>query len=97
MAYYLSSIFTDHRALYIVIELNPFERGKGFWKFNNSLLQQQEFLDIMNKEIDTTLELCSQKDPKQTWETLKQRIAKTSKHFSKKNASREQSNNSSVD
>ena len=32
MVQYLSSVFTDHRAIYLVIQLEPSERGRGYWK-----------------------------------------------------------------
>ena len=30
---YISSVKTDHRAVYMVINFNEFERGSGYWKF----------------------------------------------------------------
>ena len=71
---YLSSVLTDHRALYVVVEVDPFERGTGYWKFNCTLLQKADFVKEMNKEIDLTLQNCIQKDAIQTWEVLKKRI-----------------------
>ena len=29
---YISALFTDHRALYMVVNINPVERGTGYWK-----------------------------------------------------------------
>ena len=34
------------------IILNNFNRGKGLWKFNNSLLQNKDFLTLINSIID---------------------------------------------
>ena len=41
MIQYLSSIMTDHRAIYVVVELIPNTRGVGYWKMNTQLLQQK--------------------------------------------------------
>ena len=42
LSMYLPGIQTDHRAVYLAIDLDPFERGPGFWKLNTTLLQRQE-------------------------------------------------------
>ena len=80
---YISSIKTDHRAFYMVIELSAFERGTGYWKFNNTLLSNQEFLSLMNKEIQNCIACGIEKDPGERWEIIKKRIRKTSKAFTR--------------
>ena len=80
---YISSIMTDHRAIYMVINTTLFERGSGYWKFNNLLLQDGEFVKIMNKELQTTIAASTQQDPKTKWETVKKRIKTTSVKYSR--------------
>ena len=48
---------TDHSGL--VLKLNFFEqeRGKGYWKFNNSLLKDKKYIDIVHKTITEVLNL----------------------------------------
>ena len=84
---YLSSIFTDHRAVYIVVDVDTFERGTGYWKLNSSFLQRKDYVDLMNREIQTTLSITTQKTPIERWENLKARISKVTKNFAKTNAS----------
>jgi hypothetical protein len=44
-----SSIKTDHRGIYISIRGNLFQkRGPGFWKFNSSLLGDEDYVRSMN-------------------------------------------------
>ena len=86
---YISSICTDHRAIYIVIDLQPFQRGIGYWKFNVSLLQNSVFIQKMNTEIEATLRSCECKSPKETWEILKKRIKQKSVEFSKQNTTQD--------
>ena len=85
---YLSSIKTDHRAIYIVLELVSNDRGTGFWKFNCSLLQNKEFVDFMNQELDTTLDILNKTtvNNKDKWEKLKTRVKKASCGFTRKQA-----------
>ena len=46
---------TDHSAL--TLELNLFEakHGKGFWKFNTSLLHDKEYINVVKQEICNTI------------------------------------------
>ena len=84
---YIPGVKTDHRALYMVIDLLPYERGSGYWKLNTSHLQNREFIEQMNKEISKTLQVCDHKSPKEKWEYLKVRIKKTAVKFSRQQAS----------
>ena len=84
---YTSSIFTDHRALYMVVELTQFDRGVGYWKFNTTLLQDKEFITKMNQEIELTLQATVNSLPKKRWETLKTRVCKISKQYARRKAS----------
>ena len=84
---YLSSIKTDHRAIYMVIDLDPFERGNGYWKFNNSLLQNREFLGKMNIELDKIIANSEMMKPLERWEDIKKGIKRVTTKFSRKQGS----------
>ena len=87
MITYLSSIMTDHRAIYIVIDFTSCERGKGFLKFNTSHLSDRDFLQTMNREIENTKICGENKNPVELWETIKMRIQKISKEYSRRQTS----------
>ena len=87
MIEYISSVFTDHRAVYLVIDLQPFQRGTGYWKFNTSLLQNLEFLEEMRNEIRSTIQSSVSQSPKKKWEILKKRIKNSAIKFSRNNTS----------
>ena len=42
---------SDHSIIELEIIMNKFIRGKGLWKFNNSLLKDKEYLTLVNKII----------------------------------------------
>lgn len=42
---------TDHSAIKISLKLGPGKRGKGYWKFNVSLLKDPEYIDIVKDTI----------------------------------------------
>ena len=83
---YLPGIQTDHRAMYLIADLAPSERGAGYWKFNNSLLQDINFCDKMRKEITKTCEANMQKEPCHRWEILKKRIKTVATNYSRQKA-----------
>ena len=80
---YLSSIFTDHRGVYMVIDFTTFDRGVGYWKFNNSFLQNLDFVQFMNHELELTIQSIVDKNPIQAWETIKKRIKERTLAFSR--------------
>ena len=83
---YFSSIKSDHRALFLAIELVNTERGKGYWKLNTELLSNREYVTMMNEELQKTCQLSSHKNPTERWELIKTRIRKsTAKYCNKKN------------
>ena len=86
---YIPGIQSDHRAIYLLIDMDSSERGCGYWKFNNILLQNQEFLETMNIEIDKTMNLTQDDNPLIRWEKLKKRIKKITIEFSRKKTSEE--------
>ena len=62
-------------------------RGKAFWKFNNSLTSNDEYVEKMKNQIFETLRMLDQDkviDKHLRWEFLKQEIRKFTVIFSKK-------------
>lgn len=47
-----NSYRSDHSPVTLQFKLNDFVRGRGFWKFNNSLLYDKEYVDIVKKNIN---------------------------------------------
>ena len=81
---FLPGIMTDHRACHITIELSKTQRGVGFWKFNNTLLEDQEYVKETEQEIDLTIKCTENLCAIEIWEKLKSQIAKTTKEYAKK-------------
>ena len=66
-----------------MVETKNSERGRGYWKMNVSLLQEQKFIDGINQEIQICSESMSQKNPVEKWEILKTRIKKFAVKYSR--------------
>ena len=45
------SFCSDHSSIELEIDFSKFVRGKGFWKFNTSLLRDPLYLDLVQKTI----------------------------------------------
>ena len=46
---------SDHSIIKLDISINKFERGKGTWKFNTSLLKLPEYLTLINSIIENLI------------------------------------------
>ena len=46
-----SGSFSDHSGIFLDIDFARFQRGRGFWKFNSSLLKDREYVDIIKGVI----------------------------------------------
>lgn len=68
------SILTDHSLIKIKICLENNPRGPGFWKFNCSLLSDQDYVQIVKHAIRETVAIEDGINPDLLWETIKLRI-----------------------
>ena len=89
MVMYTTSIYTDHRAFYMALEIIELQRGVGYWKLNNTLLQKQEYVSMINREIRKVLEISADQPRRAVWEKTKKMVKKKSLEFSKNQTSEE--------
>lgn len=47
-----NSYRSDHSPVVLYCKLNNLKRGRGFWKFNNSLLTDKDYVTIVKKTIN---------------------------------------------
>ena len=81
-------LLTDHSIVQITLVFNPQKPGSGYWKFNNSFLQDKDFLDKINQLLD--IELGTQFDTVKTkWENIKLSVRNSVLQYS---ANRKKSN-----
>ena len=83
MVQYISSVFTDHRAVYMVVNFDPFQRGVGYWKLNTSLLQRKDYLDLVNSTIEEYQHNTSHVEATQRWQDLKTKLVYVTKQYSR--------------
>ena len=83
----VAAFTSDHSPLIFTLSMNQDEgRGKGLWKFNNSLALNSDFVDKMKAHIANTqksLDKENIRDDQARWEYLKYEIRKFSIKFSK--------------
>ena len=85
---FLPGIQTDHRAVLITVSTATCDRGPGYWKFNNTYLDNNEFCQTIKKEIRNTCASFSG-DHVQIWEKIKERVKNTTRNFARNNVSEE--------
>ena len=52
----LPSYRTDHSTIVLTLQINEFIKGKGLWKFNNSLLKDMNYIEAVKKCINNVKE-----------------------------------------
>lgn len=49
---YENSYRSDHSPVLLSLQVNNFIKGSGFWKFNNSLLSDKEYVDLIKEKMN---------------------------------------------
>ena len=77
---------SDHRLTEIQYRLTKVDRGPSYWKFNDSLLKDQEYLDKTNKLIEDHINESSNVEPQFRWDFCKIKIREFTIRYSKAKA-----------
>jgi exonuclease III len=74
---------TDHSSVKVTFQLSNFKRGKGIWKFNNSLLHDKNYINLIKTTIKDELEVFNNMENKGFgWDYVKMRIRSDTMMFS---------------
>ena len=69
------SVGTDHSLIHIALNIPNFQkRGNSFWKFNNNLLSDMDYVILVKNVIQNTIAENSYSDKSLLWEFVKCRI-----------------------
>ena len=79
----MPSFKSDHSQAKLIIATQFKERGKGYWKLNNSLLHNQEYVSKINNLLDIQLSQIDLYDKKlNLWEIVKMEVAGSTVQYS---------------
>ena len=80
------SVWSDHSGIILNLKLFPeWPKGNGIWKFNVSLLENEDYMNKMNENLDNWDAVYANiKDSRKKWELIKYEIRRFSITFSKK-------------
>lgn len=81
-----ASLCSDHSIVNLDINVSNVQRGPGFWKFNNSLLKDQQFLALITDVINNVKCVYTNTGADNTWEYMKYSIRKFTVAYSKNRA-----------
>jgi len=71
-------VCSDHSMLSLSIGNSAHKRGRGFWKFNSSLLKDSEFIELIKREVDRLKdELVEMDDKGLKWDLVKCKLRST--------------------
>ena len=73
--------YSDHRAVIIDASYNINVRGSGFWKFNNALLKDKKYIDMINETIESMVLINVNASPHILWDYCKKVIKDKSKIY----------------
>ncbi|KAJ8018114.1 hypothetical protein HOLleu_44073 [Holothuria leucospilota] len=79
-------IQSDHSLVTLGLQLSDEPRGKGFWKFNNSLLADKNYVDTINELIDSEIINTVHLNPSSRWDFIKYKIRAYTIGYSKRKA-----------
>ena len=77
---------SDHRGVEMEFVMENFKRGPSYWKFNNSLLKQHDYVALINDKIDLCQAAFETFPPQLKWEYCKNQIKECSVQYSKQKA-----------
>lgn len=77
------SLNSDHSMINLDLSIDNEQRGPGFWKFNNALLNDIEYLTMVTDIIDNVKNACVNNNPVYTWDYMKYSIRKSTVTYSK--------------
>ena len=62
---------SDHSCVTLTLDGKEDKRGKGFWKFNSALLQEEKFKNEVKESIENTVKYNKDSDKCLLWDTIK--------------------------
>ena len=77
----VSCIHSDHSAVTVDININDRKRGPGTWKFNNTFLKDDQFVEEITNLIQGVSRVYEYMNPIDRWEVMKKEIIEFSKKY----------------
>ena len=77
---------TDHSMISLEIKTTENKRGPGFWKFNCSLLQDDNYIKLIKETIQETITDNPNTEPPLLWDTVKCKVRGVSINYSSRKA-----------
>jgi len=86
-AHIITAVGTDHRGVKITLQGSKFTpRGPGYWKLNNSILKEQDYINGIRKTIKETEEKYNDWEDSMFWGFLKYEIRAFTQKYCKNRA-----------
>ena len=87
---------TDHSLITLTIDFHKIPRGPGYFKFNNSLLLDSEYKNIVKIAIAESVHINHEANPNILWEVIKGNIRNVTIKFATNKKRKEQENEKKI-
>ena len=67
----ISGFHSDHNMVTMSLRFDNYQRGRGFWKINCSLLEEPDYINMINSTIDNTVTENPDTNDSLLWEQVK--------------------------
>ena len=97
---HLPSFLSDHSSVILRVSslADSESRGRGYWEFNNSLTNDNKFVETLKNNIcEWIAKFDSQQDPRVKWEFLKYKVFRFSKNYANKLAQKRKEKRKSLE
>ena len=84
----LPGFLSDHSIIVLKIQILQNERGDGYWKLNDKILENEAYVQEMRNLISDTVQSGQSLNKRMLWESIKIQAISFSKEKSKRNASK---------
>ena len=85
-SFYVPCPITDHSAFFLSINFQEEERGKGYWKMNNSLLEDDQYIEMIQQTLANAVLKYKEHSAIDRWELIKFEAANRSQKWSRDKA-----------
>ena len=78
---------SDHDLIILTLQNSNIVKGQGYWKFNNALLKDIEYMNLINRVINETIHMYQPaSNPQELWDICKSQIKNSTICYSHKKA-----------
>ena len=85
----LPRIYSDHNPITLDLQLVRNDKGRGYWKFPDAILENEQYVEWMHRELQQAISLNDRDTPRLLWDMVKCSIQELTCRFLKQDSNRD--------